>query len=141
MREAKMTDTQECIAIVDNVLALNKMHRKDELVEFEGYFRSQEFVSNALGLRQAIRELDPVQILASARAHLLKRAFFDKGDARAHFVLTYCIAAISNERRKPSETCQVLMTSDAADQWGTVCSKPAVGDSELCEKHLSENGL
>ena len=28
-----------------------------ELVEFEGYFRSQEFVANALGLRKALRDL------------------------------------------------------------------------------------
>jgi len=26
----------------------------DELVEFEGYFRSQEFVANALGLRKQL---------------------------------------------------------------------------------------
>ena len=29
----------------------------DQLVEFEGYFRSEEFVSNALGLRHALAEL------------------------------------------------------------------------------------
>jgi len=104
---------ENLIAIVDNVLALNKMQR----------------------------EADPVQILASARAHLLKRAFFDSGDARAHFVLSYCIAAIKNERRKPSETCQVVMTSDAADQWGIVCGKPSVGSSELCREHLEQNGV
>ncbi len=30
---------------------------KDDLVEFEGYFRSEEFVANALGLRKEIQNL------------------------------------------------------------------------------------
>jgi hypothetical protein len=32
--------------------------KEDKLVEFEGYFRSQEFVSNALGLREALKSLN-----------------------------------------------------------------------------------
>jgi hypothetical protein len=31
---------------------------KDKLVEFEGYFRSQEFVANALGLRKELAKLE-----------------------------------------------------------------------------------
>ena len=41
------------------MLKENKMPetQKDGLVEFEGYFRSQEFVSSALALREALKSL------------------------------------------------------------------------------------
>ena len=31
---------------------------QSKLTEFEGYFRSQEFIANALGLRSALKKLD-----------------------------------------------------------------------------------
>jgi hypothetical protein len=53
----KLLNTAEHFRVIVQAQALASIPCSEELVEFEGYFRSKEFVARALGLRASVAAL------------------------------------------------------------------------------------
>lgn len=42
---------------------------------------------------------------------------------------------------KVSQTCMAIIPTNSIATEGSPCGKPAVGNTEMCERHLAENGI
>jgi len=43
--------------------------------------------------------------------------------------------------RKVSDTCMAIIPTNSIATEGCACGRPAVGNTEMCERHLAENGI